>query len=236
MPDINMFHVMLDDAFQDILQHDPVLDELEKAKHDARTDFFEMMMCLSKTFAIDGTVVSCITPAIWAYLFAIKSPYTCDGKISELDTDVVLYILHNGIKSVDEHIIDHAAGFCRLHGIDPVTAEQDIKTLIYISFRPLEMLSATTVQQEEPRFDLDWLTHIVSVVSPMTGKTSDDVIYNTSLCECLYYLIQEARKYDYKSQIRRRNPEEINQAIWERTMELGRKYWQEHYAVDDSAN
>lgn len=231
--EIEIYHAMLDDEFHRILENDPILDELEKSKHSPQLQYFELMMCMSRVFKIDGVTVSCITPAIWSYLYAIGSPYTTDGKINDIDTDVVLYILHNGLSKIDEELIEKANGFCEANGINRDTAEGDLKTLIYLSFRPLEMLVATGQQQEQQRYDLDWLTHLVSVVSPLTNKTSDDVIYNTSLCECLYYCIQEARKYDYKHEIRRRNSEELNEAIYERTLALGKQYWQEHYAPVD---
>ena len=226
---IEITHAMLDDEFQKILEKDPILDELEKSKHDPKTGYFELMMALSKVFTVDGVTVSCITPAIWSYLYAIGSPYTQDGEIHQIDTDIFLYILHNGIEKIDRDLVDNAAGFCEQHGINLDTAESDLRMLIYLSFRPLEMLADTTTHTDKPRFDLDWLTHIVSVVAPMTGKTSDQIIYDTSLCECLYYCIQKAREFDYKHEIRRRNSDEINGEIYLRTMELGRQYWEKNY-------
>jgi hypothetical protein len=227
---IDMMQAMLDDDFQTILENDPVLDELEKAKYDPQTSFFELMMILSKTFTVDGVVVSCITPAIWAYLYSIGSPYATDGDVHEIDTDIMLYVLHNGIRSVDRNLIDKANGFCASHRIDPQTAEADLKMLIYLSFRPLEMLPhASTQSDEKVRFDADWLTHLVSIVCPLVGKTSDEVIYDTSVCECMYYMIQRARENDAKGEIRRRNSDEINEAVYIRTMELGREYWEQNY-------
>ena len=227
--EIEIYQAMLDDEFRELLNNDPVLDELEKQKYNPKTSYFELMMAISKVFMIDGVTVSCITPAIWAYLYAIDSPYTNNGEIHEIDTDIVLYILHNGIQKVDKDLIDKADGFCKEHQINPDTAEFDIKNLIYLSFRPLEMLVNQAKTDEKTRFDLDWLTHIVSVVSPLTGKTSDEVIFDTSLCECLYYCIQRAREFDYKNEIRRRNSDEINAEIYQRTMSLGREYWEKNY-------
>ena len=108
--------------------------------------------------------------------------------------------------------------------------------LIYLSFRPLEMLPRITQENSEKmRFDADWLTHVVSVVCPLTNKTSEEVIYDMSLTECMYYLIQRARENDAKGEIRRRNSDEINEAMYIRTMELGKEYWQKKHCVDETA-
>ena len=93
--DIDMMRAMLDEEFNNVLKNDPIMDELEKAKYDPQTSFFELMMVLSKTFTVSGVVVSCITPAIWSYLYAIGSPYATEGKVNEIDTDIMLYLLHN---------------------------------------------------------------------------------------------------------------------------------------------
>lgn len=230
-----MLRAMLDDDFQRILSEDEVISELEQTKYDPKINYFELMMCLSKVFRIDGVSVACLTPAVWAFLYAIGSPYATDGEITELDTDIVMHLLHGGIKAADSDLVERASGFCAAHGIDPKSAEADLKTLIYLSFRPLEMLAPISHQADEkPRYDLDWLTHIVSVVSPLTGRTSDAVIYDTSICECMYYCVQQARQYDYKHEIRRRDSLETQAEIYERTMELGRQYWERKRAVDDS--
>ena len=62
------------------------------------------------------------------------------------------------------------------------------------------------------------------MVCPLTGKTSDEVIYDMSLTECYYYRIQKARETDVAGNIRRRNSDEVNELIYRRTMELGEEY------------
>ena len=146
----------------------------------------------------------------------------------------MLYLLHNGIHSIDNDIIDKAHGFCASHGVDYRTAEADLKTLIYLSFRPLEMIPTSTSNQsgEKARYDADWLTHLASVVCPLTGKTSDAVIYDMSLTECYYYCIHKARETDVAGNIRRRNSDEVNELIYKRTMDLGKEYLKH---IDESA-
>ena len=54
---------------------------------------------------------------------------------------------------------------------------------------------------EETRFNLDWLTGIVSIVSEQTNKDSDYIMFNMSLTECMYYVIQYARKNSDKPEM-----------------------------------
>lgn len=231
-----VMRAMLEPEFQKVLDNDPVLEQLEKSKYDPKITFFEVMSALSKTYRIDGVAVSCITPAIWSYLWATGNAFANSKEPSEIDVDIFLYLLHEGIQMADRDLVERAAGFCREHNISWESAANDLRTMVYLAFRPLEMLPVCGAGGgEEPRFDLDWLTGLVAAVSPLTGKTSDEVIYDMSLCECMYYRIQKAREGDIKGEIRRRNSSEINGEIYLRTMELGRQYWESKQAVDDGA-
>lgn len=221
---------MTDDAFQEILQNDEELDRLEKEKNNPVDQYFEMMMICSKIFKISGVTVSCITPGIWAFLFSTGNAYAVSGKpITDIDTDIFIYLLSKGLKNVNKDYLQQAIGFCKLKGLDYAETQADLKTMIYLSFRPLEMLSMYSGGKDEQRFNADWLTRVVSVVCPLTNKTSEDVIFNTSLTQCFYYFIQNARKYDTQGLIKRRNSDQINQAIYLRTMELGKEYYQKNY-------
>ena len=229
---MNFLHAMLDDQFQVIIQNDEVLNDLEKQKNDKTDEFFQLMSIISKTFFIDGVACSVITPAIWSFLYCLGNAYAKqDREIEKIDTDVFIYLLHNGIIKADENIITNASGFCASKKIDYEVAKEDLKNLIYIAFRPLEMLSdlPSSDEQQEIRFNADWLTKVVSVVAPLTNLTVNDIIYNLSLTQCFYYYIQQARKADVKHTIKRKNSDEINKMIYQRTMQLGQKYFQEHY-------
>ena len=99
--------------------------------------------------------------------------------------------------------------------------------MIKLAFRPLEMFPA--IKAEEVRFNVDWLTRIVSMVCQMTNKSSDDVMLNMSLTEAFSYVVQYCRKDDVKYQIKRRNSDEVNREMYLRTLELGIKYYEENY-------
>lgn len=78
---------------------------------------------------------------------------------------------------------------------------------------------------EDVRFNADWLTKIVSLACQTCNKTSDEVMFNMSLCEALYYVVQKCRENDPKGTIKRRNSDEVNEEMFLRTMELGKKYY-----------
>ena len=116
---IDLFSAMMDDEFQDILTKDKILNDLEDLKNDKTDEFFELMSILAKTFLISGLSVGVITPAVWALLYCLGNAYTRGDKpVENIDTDIFLYVLHNGIKSVNEDIIKNAMGFCKLKNLD----------------------------------------------------------------------------------------------------------------------
>lgn len=233
MNQLDVMLAMQDDAFKVILQNDEVINELEKQKYNPTLEFNELMSILSKIYKINGIVVQALTPAVWSFLYAIDNAYTKKDKVvQKIDTDVFMYVISNGISNLKQDLITSAAGFCDQHGISYEQTESDIKSLIYLMFRPLQMFNSfinNTEQKQEVRFNADWVTKIVSVVCPLTNKTSDDVIFNMSLTECFYYMVQNARKYDDKDLIKRKNSDQIEAEIYRRTLELGKEYYEKNY-------
>ena len=225
--------VMCQDAFQNILKNDQIINQLEKEKYNQSLQFNQLMAILSKIYKINGVVVQALTPAVWSFLYSIDNAYTKKGKtVEHIDTDIFMYVISNGISNLGDDLILSASGFCVEHGIDYGETEYDIRNFIYLMFRPLEMFnsfSVLTESNEQTRFNADWVTKIVSVVCPLTNKTSDDVIFNMSLTECFYYMIQHARKYDDKNMIKRKNSDQIEAEIFKRTIELGKKYYEDNY-------
>lgn len=231
MNELDVMLAMQDDAFQEILKNDQIINELEKEKNNASLEFNQLMAILSKIYKINGVVVQALTPAVWSFLYSIGNAYTIKDKvIQKIDTDIFMYIISRGISNLEQDLIVSAAGFCDEHGIDYGQTEYDIKSFIYLMFRPLQMLNTyETESTEQIRFNADWVTKIVSVVAPLTNKTSDDIIFNMSLTECFYYMIQHARKFDDKGLIKRKNSDEIEAEIFKRTLELGKDYYQKNY-------
>ena len=224
----DIFIAMMDDDFQIILKNDKILNDLESQKNNQKDQYFQLMMIFSKVFRIGNIHVSCITPAIWSYLYSIGNAYVTHKKIEKIDTDIFVYILSKGIKNLSENLVQQAFGFCEKNNLDYQITMLDLQYLIYISFRPLQMLN-TTKKDKQIRYNADWLTSLISIVSPLTNKDSEYIMYDMSLTECYSYFIQYARQFDDKEQIKRHNSDQIIEAIYKRTLELGKQYYQTNY-------
>lgn len=215
--------------FQDILNRDKVLNELESRRHDQKIEFFSLMDVLRSTFDIGPVKVQPVTPAIWAFLWATGNKYTRKMKeISDIDTDIFLYVLSNGISNLNcspSDLISFASGFCPAHRIDYKEAKSELLYMVTLALRPLEMIPVSCVSSEEPEYDADWLTKICSIVSMQTGEKASDIMFNMSLGTCYYYYIQYRRQNDKDGHfIRKHTPDEIAKAIYERTIELAEDF------------
>lgn len=135
---------MMDDEFAKILNNDPVLNELDKLKFNEKDEFLELMILLNNQVKICGVDVHAITPAIWSFLYAIKSPFVVQNgnEISELDIDVLMYILHNGLNKIKDNLFSVANGFCKSKNLNYYIVEKDLLDLIRLAFRAVEMFPA----------------------------------------------------------------------------------------------
>ncbi len=215
--------------FQAIVNSDKVLLELESRRHDQKIEFFSLMDVLRSTFDIGSVKVQPITPAIWAFLWATGNKYTRKMKeISDIDTDIFIYVLSNGISNLNcspSDLISLASGFCTAHGIEYADAKSELLYMVTLALHPLEMIPVACVSSEEPEYDADWLTKICSIVSMQTGEKASEIMFNMSLGTCYYYYIQYRRQNDKDGHfIRKNTPDEIAKAIYERTMELAEDY------------
>lgn len=227
---IDVFLAMQDDDFQEILQSDEILRDLQSEKNSTKDQYFQLMGAISKRFIVCGLRIIPITPVMWCFLYCIGNAFVKrENKITEKDIDIFLYLLHNGMQSISDDLYTKAHEFCKRNNIDYSIATQEIIEQIKLAFRPVEMLPRS-VSGEQPRFNLDWLTQLCSMVCEMTNKTSDQIMFNMSLNQAYSYVIQYCRRNDLKKQIRRRNSDEINVAIYQRTLELGKEYYRQHYS------
>lgn len=226
---IQIMQVMLDDKFQQILQNDKVLNELEAQKNNKLDEYYELSCILFKRFKIAGITCIPITPIIWCFLYCIKNRIVCGGAVNKDDVDEFLFLLHNGIQVLDQDFLKNAHGFCDKNDIDYEFALSEILDMIKLSFRPLEMFPRPSVKDQDVRFNVDWLTKIVGMACKVCNKTSDQVMLNMSLCEALYYVVQSSRENDIDNSIKRRNSDQINEAIYLRTMQLGKQYYEDNY-------
>lgn len=227
---LQLMLVMQDDAFQEILKNDKVLNDLESEKNDKKLQYYQIMAVISKKFIICGIETVVITPIMWSFLYTIDNKLVKDPENATVqDIDVFMYILANGIQVISDDLFEHSKDFCKNNKIHYIQAKGQILQAIHLAFRPLEMFPHTETNKADVRFNLDWLTRIVSLCCKMTNKSSDQVMFNMSLTEVLSYVIQACRQGDISDSIRRRNTDQVTQLMYKRTFELGKKYYQENY-------
>lgn len=219
-----------DDDFQIILQTDPILEQLQKQKFSTQQEYSQLMYTFSGLIQIHGVVFHVLTLGLWSFLYSIKNPIVCgEDNPTETDIDVFLYLLHQGYQGVSEDLFQNAKDFCLKHEIDYTEALIAIYKLVKMAFRPMQMLPTQLSTNQQSRFNLEWLTSIVSTVCRMVNCDRQYALYKMSMTEAFYYVVHHLRQNDIKGQIRRRNSDQINAEIYKRTMELGKVYYQNKY-------
>ena len=120
--------------------------------------------------------------------------------------------------------------FCKNNELDYNETRADLKTLVSLSFKPLEMLpSINTASSDDNVFDVDWMLRLCGIVAKKTNYTIEYVMYQMSLNSCYYYYVDFQREFDTKGLIKKHSDGEINKAIWQRTIELAEEYYKENY-------
>lgn len=188
--------------------------------------------CVSQSYAapygiplvINGKKYNAVKLFQYVYLWCIDSPLVKDTvkNITELDLDIFFYTLDNTPDSDAVTVSTSAIGELRKRGLTIEEAAEVAKTLINLAFQPLRMFPQTNnvvVGNQQPAFDADWLTGMISKVHNVTGNTPDFIMNNMSLCACCFYYIQWCRNQGSQN-ISKRTPEEILKAQSERTDEM----------------
>lgn len=221
--------------FQKLLAEDPVLAELESQQYDPAAAFYALIEMLRGTFTIGRVEIQPLTPAVWAFLWGIGNRYTVDTKkVTEVDTDIFLYVLANGVRNLDckpEELPAIASGFCPGKGIEYPDAFKEIHAVINAAFRPFEMTPKVKAGNSAPppQYDAFWLAQLCSVVAQETNETANAIMFNMPLSACNYFFVNYIRKNDPKSNIRRRSPEEIQEEIFKRVNRLAEDFCKLNY-------
>ena len=108
--------------FQELLQNDEHIKKLEALKYNPRDEYIALSDVLGWNPMFRSLKLRRLTPALWAFLWTLRSPYTQEEmyKADELDTDIFLYLLTVDLREGDvspKKIVIAAIGFCRKHGI-----------------------------------------------------------------------------------------------------------------------
>ena len=226
-----LFAVMRDERFQQLLGADRYLDELEAEKHNRSDEYFALLAVLGGGFRIGTVAVRPLTAAVWSILWVTDNAYTKPGaEPSTADTDLFFHLLREGVQSgfADlDTLLERSAGSVAAAGLDYAEARLALSQSVAVAFRPLEMLPGVS-GDVECVYDADWLTRLVARVCKVTNLTPDRVMFELPLVSCCYYFIQAAREYDVKGLIRRRSNEEICEEIYRYTMELAERFYEEN--------
>lgn len=225
-----LFRAMATPAFGAVLDADPELARLEREKNRPADEFFALLTVLRGVYSVEELVVQPLTPALWSLLWCLGNAYTRPGerRPDELDTDLFLYCLHhglNGLPATPAELLEAASGFCRQRGVDPAVAGADLQAIIHIALRPLEWLPPASGPAGETRYDADWLTALAVTVAELTHHPADSIIREMPLTSCMYYYVQGRRRHARPGEIGgRRTPDQLAEAIFRRTLELGRAF------------
>lgn len=226
--DIQILQVMQDDDFQKIISEDEILNGLEKEKYNPHDQFLELINITSKKYIFGNKLcVNTITPYTWCLMQSLGNHYVTNEPIRDIDTDMFLYILSKKPTQITDNVVSDSVDFCAKNGLDYTDVKQDIQRIIYINFRPLQMLNSVGDNNDVVLYNTDWLTGLVSIVSKTTNQQTRYIMYQMALGECFAYAVQNLRQYD--NNIRRKNSGQINQAIYLRTMQLGQEYYNKRY-------
>lgn len=218
--------------FQKLLAADPELKELEASKFDPETELLSLWEMFRGLQFIGKTPIQPLTPALWAFLWVIGNGYARKlENITESDTDVFLYMLSHGLRKLDftpSELPAKAAGFCASQGLTYEAAAREIVAVIAQAFRPYEMCpSVKGAEGEAPRYDAFWLAGLCSAVAQETNEAASEIMFNMPLSAANYYFVNSIAR-DPKRGIRRRTPDEVNKAIFERVMHLGEEFAAAH--------
>lgn len=219
--------------FQDLLNTDPYLNELNRSKYDHAADFFALMELLRGPFRIGNMPIQPLTPAVWAFLWGIGNRYTTGSlEVTESDTDVFLYLLANGVRNLGcdiDELPAIASGFCPSMGLDYQTAVSELNQTIHAAFRPLEMLPKTKgSSSDQVCYDADWVVRLCSVAARESNEKAADIMFNMPLSTCFHYYVNAMRQNDTEGLIRKRTSGEIAREIVQYVDRLGEKFIAEH--------
>lgn len=203
-------YLTIDKEFQDRFGHDEILDELDHEKFNIKQTFHDLLAFLGRPIIFKEKKIKQLTPLVWTYLWCADNPLVRKGKdITQLDVDMFFYALENGVDENITQIAEKSIGYCEQNGIDDPSI---VPLLVRNAFLPLKMFPQTqTAEQlagQEPIFDTDWLSSMITKVHDVTGKDIDYIMRDMSLSACCFYYIQYCRMNGAKN-VERRPDEEI---------------------------
>ena len=233
-------HLTNDTEFQQRLNNDDKLDELDDAKYDQRKQFDEFLAFRNIPIIFKGKSFKQITLEKWAFLYCIENPIVKSMKSKDvdiLDIDIFLYVINNDISFNEiNSILSSSFGYSKNLGLTIEDTSVIVQNLIKVAFSPLSMIPSNAenkLQNESPVFDVDWCSQIVSKVCGIIGQNDEYVMKKMSMNAASFYFVQFSRLQGVKG-IERRSADEITKETIERTCEIILKYLIEKSVITES--
>ena len=245
---LHLIKVFSDPAFLDHLNSDPEIRELEAAKSDPVDELAALCQVLGGKYRISpaektrkrglfrrknrGVCILPITPAVWSIWYCLDLPFVKGSRAAtELDADIALFTLSrpaNEISGSAWSIALQASGFCKKHDLDYRDVIEVIAILAHDALRPLELLPAASGSESDPEFGADWLTRITGTVAETMNYPAHLIALDRPLAEVALHYCWKLSAADSKLDIRRKQPADICNMIWERTLALAEN-WRANY-------
>lgn len=240
--------VFADPAFLEHLNSDPEIRELEALKSDPVDELAALCQVLGGKYRITpagdnakkslfrrkkrGICLLPITPAVWSMWYCLDLPFVKGVReATELDADIALFTLSkpaNEISGSAWSIALQAAGFCKKHGLNYLDVIEVVAILAHDALRPLELLPAASGNGSDPEFGADWLTRITGTVAESMHYPAHLIALERPLAEVALHYCWKLSAADSKLDIRRKQPGDVCNLIWERTLALAED-WKANY-------
>lgn len=188
--------------FNRILAEDPVLADLESRKNDRPMDSHVLIETMGiGSFHIGSLPVKPLTPAKWAFLWLLESPFVVTGKAGITDLDILLYILScPDLRTMDVALSDipaAASGYTAATAQPIAETVHDAQTFVRAALYPLALLpmQGETDSSAEPAYDAIWVTRIAGIAARESGHDYMFCLHDMSLSACCaFYANWRARE------------------------------------------
>lgn len=213
--------------FQHIVENDDVLKELDASRIDYENERFILFEALGGVVKLFGGELSPITPAIWSFLWLLRSPL-CTGKVPDLaDIAIVLYVLRHPLDDINlDTLREDALAYGEKNDLREETSVEFWREFVKIvdrTFSPLSMLPHAK-STNEPIFDVDWLLSVCSVVSEEAGITLQEAALHFPLSSAFGLMVIRARRANPGNAYGKHTPEWISRATLIRMRELQEEF------------
>ena len=220
-------------AFNELLQNDPALKELESLRYDKSIHARVLLETLGVgAWYIGQLPIMPLTAAKWAFLWILDNRFANPQSglsVSETDIDVMLYVLSvPGLSDINcalHEIPAKAANFRYAPKLSMEDVVIEVNAVIQQAFLPLAMLPGKPENSEEAYFDEIWLTAVAGCAARESGMPLDYCMHNMSLSSVFALWVNYRRREGGEAQqIKYPIPAEIEQKISERVDQMAVEY------------